>query len=279
MKQFGSVLLAVVAVIVTMGQAPPKRTIEANEFVLTDASGNVRAKLSMEVPAGAAPGYPASPQLVFFDDKEKQRIKLDGDNIMPALDMYDNQSHLRGFLGEVLGSDMLFLQDEHGALKTRLKEGEVLAGEIKTSHMELLDTSGNLRALLSMTPTSPTSTMMTIPGIDHPVPMTINPTPTLALYGDKGETKVMLNTGNITFEDPEGKLGGQLGDGILMLGGEKNSFAMLSPYNLNLQDQDGFQATLGVTNLVTPRTGESQKTSAASVVLFDKDKSVIWKAP
>jgi hypothetical protein len=53
----------------------------------------------------------------------------------------------------------------------------------------------------------------------------------------------------------------------------------LSPYNLNLQDQDGFLATLGVTNIVTPRTGETHSTSAASLVLFDKNKSVIWKAP
>jgi hypothetical protein len=31
--------------------------------------------------------------------------------------------------------------------------------------------------------------------------------------------------------------------------------------------------------MVTPRTGETHKTSAASLVLFDKDKNVIWKAP
>jgi hypothetical protein len=46
-----------------------------------------------------------------------------------------------------------------------------------------------------------------------------------------------------------------------------------------VEDADGFAATLGVTDLVTPRTGETHKTSAASLVLFNKDKNVIWKAP
>jgi len=47
----------------------------------------------------------------------------------------------------------------------------------------------------------------------------------------------------------------------------------------SLKDGDGFKTTIGSTNLLTPRTGETHKTSAASVVLFDKDKKVIWSAP
>ncbi len=39
------------------------------------------------------------------------------------------------------------------------------------------------------------------------------------------------------------------------------------------------QATLGRSALVTPRTGETQMRSAASLVMFDKNKNVIWKAP
>jgi hypothetical protein len=48
---------------------------------------------------------------------------------------------------------------------------------------------------------------------------------------------------------------------------------------MQVDDAEGFAATLGATDLVTPRTGEKHKTSAASLVLFDKDKNVIWKAP
>jgi hypothetical protein len=48
---------------------------------------------------------------------------------------------------------------------------------------------------------------------------------------------------------------------------------------IKVSDGQGFEATLGTTDLVTPRTGESHKTSAASLVMFDKDENVIWKAP
>ncbi len=48
---------------------------------------------------------------------------------------------------------------------------------------------------------------------------------------------------------------------------------------LKLVDKEGFSATLGVGNLGNSRTGETRKTSAASLVLFDKNKKVIWEAP
>lgn len=48
---------------------------------------------------------------------------------------------------------------------------------------------------------------------------------------------------------------------------------------VKLLDGEGFQATVGNTALVTPSTGQKRKTSAASVILFDKDKNVIWQAP
>jgi hypothetical protein len=56
--------------------------------------------------------------------------------------------------------------------------------------------------------------------------------------------------------------------------------AVLGPGHLEVSDDEGFKAALGVEeNLVTPRTGETHKTSAASLLLFDKNKNVIWKAP
>jgi hypothetical protein len=54
----------------------------------------------------------------------------------------------------------------------------------------------------------------------------------------------------------------------------------LEPGHLELSDDAGFKSSLGETkNLVTVRTGESHQTSAASLLLFDKDTNVIWKAP
>lgn len=48
---------------------------------------------------------------------------------------------------------------------------------------------------------------------------------------------------------------------------------------LDLSDANGFTADIGVTDLVTPVTGETHKTSAASIVLFGKDKKLLWSAP
>lgn len=48
---------------------------------------------------------------------------------------------------------------------------------------------------------------------------------------------------------------------------------------LRLEDANGFASTVGVTETEIAKTGESRKTSAASLVMFGKDGSVIWRAP
>jgi hypothetical protein len=70
--------------------------------------------------------------------------------------------------------------------------------------------------------------------------------------------------------------------GFMTVGTKDKGFAsinVLDGPSLSLTDKEGFQAVLGVSSLVTPRTGETHQTSAASLVLFDKDKSVLWSAP
>lgn len=44
-------------------------------------------------------------------------------------------------------------------------------------------------------------------------------------------------------------------------------------------DKEGFETALGVMDLQTIKTGSKNQTSAASVILFGKDKKVIWSAP
>lgn len=46
---------------------------------------------------------------------------------------------------------------------------------------------------------------------------------------------------------------------------------------LQMSDRAGFTAVVGSDTLVTG--GESQRTHASSVMLFDKDRKVLWKAP
>lgn len=49
--------------------------------------------------------------------------------------------------------------------------------------------------------------------------------------------------------------------------------------SLQLDDRDGFMAQLGFAELLTPKTGTKSQTSAASIILFDQGKKVLWSAP
>lgn len=49
--------------------------------------------------------------------------------------------------------------------------------------------------------------------------------------------------------------------------------------SLKLQDKEGFSAILGSADLVVPKTGRKESTSAATLTLFDKDNKVLWSAP
>jgi hypothetical protein len=46
-KLLGVAALVGVTLLLVMGQAPAKKTVEANEFVLKDDRGNIRARLFM----------------------------------------------------------------------------------------------------------------------------------------------------------------------------------------------------------------------------------------
>lgn len=51
--------------------------------------------------------------------------------------------------------------------------------------------------------------------------------------------------------------------------------------SINLTDQQGFIMNLGKSSMIAPKTGATEKTSAASIVMFGNDKGhhVIWQAP
>jgi hypothetical protein len=46
---------------------------------------------------------------------------------------------------------------------------------------------------------------------------------------------------------------------------------------LELSDKDGFMTSIG--NGVLAKNGQAKKTSAASIVLFGKDRKVLWSQP
>ena len=156
---------------------------------------------------------------------------------------------------------------------------------IEAQEFILRDATGKIRAKLSMSEERTINTGTA----EKPVPSTIGSTPTLNLYDDKAVARLTIE-GDGTF----------LGSGFVLLGSNGNpvgSFhadqvygATLNlanakgkqgvfsyPGHLELTDDNGSKATLGV-EPVTTSTGETHQTSAASLALFDKNKTVIWKA-
>jgi hypothetical protein len=177
LKQFGVAMLIASTSLIAMGQASSKKIIEANEFILRDESGNVRAKLAVN-PSRLG----GAPEMFFFDERGRPRVELDGGPGRStdgggAVTVYDGQGLMRGFLVATVST---------GAI--------------------------------------------------------------------------------LSIVDPH-KASEHIGE------------AVLSGGMLSVSDAKGFSAALGVQALETSRTGETQTTSAASLMLFDKNKNVIWKAP
>jgi hypothetical protein len=166
LKQTGAAALIVAASLFPMGQASRTKTVEANEFVLRDSGGNVRARLSV-------------------DDKTL------GASLV---------------LSEKNGSDDLVLSSN-----ARIGGGMVA---LKKSEETLL-----------LLPSSV--------GFYH--------------SGDEKTPDVVK--------------------------------AQFSSDALFVTDDQGFVARIGAIDLTKPSTGETRKRSAASIVLVDKEKHVLWEAP
>lgn len=167
-KQLGAAVLIIPALLLVMGQTPSKKTIVANEFILRDTSGRVRARLGM-------------------DDK-MPGIALLNENGQPMVLLADASSYLAGIGG---------------------------SGQI---------------------------------------------------FNSQGQER--------------GRFAADSGGMLSLVGGDpKTHTTTLTDEGLRVFDSQGFEAQLGVSDLVTPSTGETHKTSAASLVLFDKAKNVIWHAP
>jgi hypothetical protein len=131
----------------------------------------------------------------------------------------------------------------------------------------LKDSAGKIRAELSVSETTKT------------------PVAQLVLFDPNGKEKVSVDSG------PAG-----LGGGIVLSGDNGPNAFLTSKFfsisrdnnitgmtmaedGLLVSDSQGSQTAIGVVSLVTPSTGETHKTSVASLVLFDKNKNVIWRAP
>jgi len=205
MKRAGLAGLLAAACVLVMGQArPAARAVEAQSFILQDASGAKRAELVLEA---GAPGSEPSPVLRFLDAKggdtlsmSSTRLELAGKaDLGPDILLDDAKGSPRADLGLQHGLPFVVLNDEKGIVREQMGFSE--GGE-----------------------------------------------PILAINDEKAAPRVGLGFSN-------------------------------GRPSISVMDSRGFSAVLGNTSLVTTSTGAERETSAASLVLFGPDGTLLWSAP
>lgn len=137
---------------------------------------------------------------------------------------------------------------------------------IRANEFEMLDSSGNVRAHLSVMDGSPSLDLFDEAGQPRVVIANFSDGPQIALTNPAGKVNLQLRSSGLTLFDPA-----------------ESERASLSTSegkpSLVLNDSDGFSAIFGRAALVRPSTGRKESTSAASIVLFGKDSKVLWSAP
>jgi hypothetical protein len=113
--------------------------------------------------------------------------------------------------------------------------------------------------------------------------------PYLAFFDDKGQVGQFLDPAAVALADDQGKrrailYTGTEGPSLELLDGSSGSRAALHAWKdaarLELYDSSArFRAVLGSTSLQIPRTGTVEERPESSLILFDKDGKVIWRAP
>jgi hypothetical protein len=132
LKKTGITSLIVTAAVIAMGQAPAKKVIEANEFVLQDASGKTRARLSMEgndrpalsfykdktnITASLAGGD--EPFLVLYRPGTTEEVTLGANRTFFGLGLYEKE--IRAGLSVQKGVPGLELYNEYGKAQVGLE--------------------------------------------------------------------------------------------------------------------------------------------------------------
>jgi hypothetical protein len=244
-KQLGALALIATASLLVMGQASPKKTVEANEFILRDNSGNVRARLSVE----ETPSSPGQAQFVLLDKEGKTTVTMDS-----------------GYFGVFGGT--LVLSDQQANKRVVVSADKSVGGTLSLNDEKGM--SGTvLQTTAAVLPDATVSVMRTS---------------RLTLIGKDKEPKGVLYVG----DDGSASLGLNAvdGKGIVLTpkvmgftDSKGEAIATFGRDAIAVTDDQGFSATIGAQELTMPRTGETHKTSAASIVLFDKNKNVLWKAP
>lgn len=149
--------------------------------------------------------------------------------------------------------------------------GPVVATTVEAQSFVLKDANGHVRAEFALMGSTPSlkfrdesgSALVTLSLNDKPAG------PLLLLSDPQHHASVALSV--LENSGPQLSLAGERPDIQLRMG--------VSPdgTTLELSDKDGFMTSIG--SGVLSKNGQAKKTSAASIVLFGKDRKVLWSQP
>jgi hypothetical protein len=163
----------------------------------------------------------------------------------------DSSGRIRAALGTIEGFTQLTLYGPEGVQNTNLSASMVLVGNgPQGPYVTFTDAKGKTRLELNM---------------DR------GDSPGFWLFNGAAE-----EVASLTASGNYGRLS------IGRVGGPEQFQVSVGPdygSGVVLSDKAGFKTTIGTADLQTPRTGGTHRTSAASVILFGKDKTVLWSAP
>ena len=249
-KQIGALALILVGSVLLMGQAPAQRTVEANEFIVKDSAGRKRMGLTV---------LQGGPVLEMFDERGEPASIVTSDGLV----FFDSETKRFGSAVNraILTRTGLFFNDRQGKIVIRLggsANPDLTSSSEPEPTMSLFDGNEKERLRANANRTGTGAGFF----VNDPDGKAV-----LSLLTDQEKAA-------ITLLAPDKPLGV-----TLTLDRNATGLQLYGNGSIQLTDSEGFMTTIGKTDLVTPRTGETSKTSAASVVLFDKDKKVLWKAP
>lgn len=195
-RGIGIALLVLAAALVLMGQTPGHRTVEANEFVLKDASGTVRGRWSVVEAFG--------PKFVLLDATGKERVLLNVLDTGAGLILRDASGRDRAGLVATVNGPGLNLTDANG--KSRVF---VFADDTEDSFgVGLHDEKGLKRAALTFYNGTPKLALLDAERKERVGIELTEGRPLVRLWDQQGKPRVAIGA----------PVPGNLGTGLVVLG-------------------------------------------------------------
>jgi len=246
-----------------LAQDEVPKVIEAQEFRVVDDEGRMRAKLGLGTLRNLGVGYPEETHLLIFDEEGEERLKLvesGGFSYIKASDfrVVDDEGRMRARLGfSDLGyreETRLLFFDKEGEDRIALvntERGDLGSG--KETRLSFFDEKGDARIELISQEGDRVGDFLYI-----------------TIQESRTSARATLTEEGFTMHQRPGTLNG----GIAL------SLSNEGIPSIQLLDQDGnLRAVLGTTELKNNRTGSTEIRAVSSLVLFDEEGNVVWKAP